>query len=150
MPTPAWPAVKSALAAGAQTLPEFSDASVFIGPQASRTAATKKLEVGFVNGEDNAGTFEQSLAYDGSVWSEVGDVRSTIVAQSGSADPSGAEADAFAMAGALVDWIHSDTTLGDVLSEEAEIRTSVDVLSISNTRGTATELVLTLTYTTTL
>lgn len=150
MPAPAWPAIKSALAAGVQALPAFSDVSVFVGPQASRTAARKKFEVGFVNDENNAGTFEHSRAYDGTVWSESGDVRSTIVAQSGSSDPASAEAEAFSMAAAVDDWIEADPTLGGVLSPDSDVHTSVDVLSISNARGTATELVLTLTYTTTL
>jgi len=145
----AWPAVKAALAAGAESLPEFSDTTVFIGPQSTKAAPTKMLEVGFVNDENNAGTYERSLAYDGTVWSETGEVRSTIVAQSGDADPSVAEGDAFDMADALVAWAQNDPTLGGVLSLDSEVRMAVDVLTIANARGTATELVLTLTYTTT-
>ena len=53
------------------------------------------------------------------------------------------------MADALAAWVHGDPTLGGVLSPDSEVRTAVDVLTISNARGTATELVLTLTYTTT-
>jgi hypothetical protein len=145
----AWPNVKAAIAAGAESLPEFSDAEVYIGPTPTNDAPLKSLEVGFVNDENNAGTYSRSLAYDGTVWGETGDVRSTIVAQAGDDDPSIAEADAFTMADALAGWIASDPTLGGVLSLDSEVRTSVDVLSISNARGTATELVLTLTYTTT-
>lgn len=145
----AWQAVKAAIFTGAASLPAFADASIYNGPQVSSEAPLKKLEVGFVNDENNAGTYERSLAYDGWVWAETGEVRSTIVAQSGDADPSIAEGDAFVMADALADWIQADPTLGGVLSPDSEVRTAVDVLSISNARGTATELVLTLTYTTT-
>lgn len=145
----AWPQVKAALAAGAGSLPEFADVSVYIGPTPTSEAPAKALEVGFVNDENNAGTYERALTYDGTVWNETGNVRSTIIAQAGDSDPSIAEADAFTMADALADWIAADPTLGGVLSEDSEVRTSVDVLSIANANGTATELVLTLTYTTT-
>ena len=76
-------------------------------------------------------------------------MRSTIVAQSGDSDPSFAEGDAFTMADALDAWIQANRTLGGALSPDSDIRTSIDVLSISNARGTATELVYVLTYTTT-
>lgn len=145
----AWPAVKAALAAAAPGLSEFADASVYVGPTPTSEAPAKALEVGFVNDENNAGTYERALAYDGTVWSETGNVRSTILAQAGDSDPSIAEGDAFAMADALAAWIQGDPTLGGVLSLDSEVRTSVDVLSIANANGTATELVLTLTYTTT-
>ena len=145
----AWPTVKAALAAGAESLPAFSDAVVYDGPQATNDAPLKFFEVGFVNDENNAGTYERSLAYDGAVWSEVGEVRSTITANAGDSDPSIAEADAFGMADALDGWIRDDPTLGKVISPDSEVRTSVDVLSISNANGTATQLVYVLTYTTT-
>ena len=145
----AWPAVRTAIFTGATGLPAFADASIYVGPTPTNEAPTKALEVGFVNDENNAGTYERSLAYDGSVWAETGDVRSTIIANAGDSDPSIAEGDAFTMADALQGWIQSDPTLGGVLSLDSEVRVSVDVLSISNPDGTATELVLTLTYTTT-
>ena len=144
-----WPLVRSALAGGAGALSAFSDALIVVGPQTSNDSAPKKFEVGFVNDENNAGTFSRSLAYDGTVWNETGDLRSTIVAQSGDSDPSFAAADAFAMADALDAWIQADRTLGGVLSPDSEVRTAVDVLSISNAAGTATELVYVLTYSTT-
>jgi hypothetical protein len=145
----AWPLVKAAIAAGAQTLPAFADAEVYLGPQATNDAPLKFFEVGFVNDENNAGTYGRGAAYDGSVWSETGEVRSTITANAGDAEPSIAEGDAFGMADALDAWIDGDRTLGGVLSLDSEIRTSVDVISISNVNGTATELVHVLTYTTT-
>ncbi|HET6914866.1 MAG TPA: hypothetical protein VFH56_02135 [Acidimicrobiales bacterium] len=146
----AWPAVKAAIAAGAAALPAFADAEIYVGPQATNDAPLKFFEVGFVNDENNAGTYARALAYDGTVWSETGDVRSTITANAGDSDPSIAEADAFTMADALAAWIQGDPTLGRVLSPDSEVHVAVDVLSISNARGgTATELVLTLTYTTT-
>ena len=145
----AWPQVKAAIAAAAEGLPEFSAALIVVGPAPVGDSSAKRLEVGFVNDENNAGTYERTPAYDGSVWTETGDVRSTIVAQAGDSDPSIAEGDAFAMADALAGWLVQNRTLGGVLSLDSDVRTSVDVLSIANANGTATELVLTLTYTTT-
>jgi hypothetical protein len=145
----AWPAVKAALASGASTLSAFSETSIYIGPQATKAAPRRKFEVGFVNDENTAGTYGRSPVYDGTAWSETGEVRSTIVAQTGDSDPSIAEADAFAMADALDAWVQSDRTLGGVLSPDCDVHTATDVLSISNARGTATELVYVLRYTTT-
>ena len=145
----AWPSVKAAIYAGAQSLPEFADVSIYVGPTPTDEAPAKAFEVGFVNDENNAGTYERTPAYDGTVWSETGEVRSTIVAQSGDSDPSIAEGDAFTMADALDEWIQANRTLGGALSPDSDIRTSIDVLTISNARGTATELVYVLIYTTT-
>lgn len=144
----AWPAVKAWLAAKAPTLPEFADATVFSGVPASQAAPAQYFAVGAVMEEDNAGTFSRQDAYDGTVWQEQGDVRSMIVAQSGQADGSANEAAAFAMAAALDTVIHADRTLGGTLSRDATVQTSVDVLAISNARGTATALVYVLHYTT--
>ena len=144
-----WPLVKASLAAGAGSLPAFSDAGIYLGPQATAEDLPKKFEVGFVNDENASGTYGRAPAYDGTVWSETGEVRSTLVAQAGDSDPSIAEGDAFAMADALDAWVQSDITLGGVLSPDCDVRTAIDVLSISNSAGTATELVYVLTYTTT-
>lgn len=144
-----WPDVKAALAAAARTLPAFSGAEIVVGSTPSMSAATRYFAVGFVNDEDNAGTYQRAPVYDGTVWSETGEVRSTIVAQAGDADPSVAEAAAFDMADAFDAWVQANRTLGGVLSPDSDIRVSVDVLSIGNSNGTATELVLVVTYTTT-
>lgn len=145
----AWPLVKAWEVAIAPTLPAFADAEVDSGIRATMSAAPKYMAVGAVMEEDNAGTYARESAYDGSVWTEVGDVRSMIVAQTGDGDPSAVEAQAFAMADALDKAIHADPTLGGVLSADATVQTSVDVLAISNSDGTATALVHVLHYTTT-
>lgn len=148
MPTQ-WPHVKQWLVDTAIGLPAFADADVAAGIQATYSAASKYMAVGAVMNEDNAGTFQRQQVYDGSVWSETGEVRSLVVAQSGDADGSQQETAAFAMVEALDAAIHADRRLGGLLSADAEVRTSTDVLVISNADGTATALVHVLTYTTT-
>jgi len=145
----AWPLVKAWIAETAPTLPAFSGAHVLTGLPTTRSSAAKYLVVGAVMEEDNAGSYQRSPAYDGTVWTETGEVRSMIVAQSGQGDDSDNEAAAFAMIEALDEAAHADNTLGGVLSAETLIETSVDVLAISNLRGTATALVHVLRYTTT-
>lgn len=149
MPTSKWPAVKDWLVDTFPTLTSMATASTFNGPPVTRGNPLRFVMVGFVE-DDNAGTFSQEAEYDGTVWSEVGDVRSKIVWNSGSSATSSTEGAAFAVVDELAGLIGADQTLGKVLSPEATARVAVDVLQLSNARGTATELVLTLTYTTTL
>jgi hypothetical protein len=143
----AWPNVKNWLADTIPTLTGLSDVQVFDGPPVGRAAPKRYVAVGFVE-DDNAGTYSREPAYDGTVWSETGDVRARIVANSGNTDDT-AQNNAFAIVEAIQQAIADDTTLGGALSKDSEVHAAVDVLSISNARGTATELVLTLTYTTT-
>jgi hypothetical protein len=146
----AWPQVKAWIAATVPgLLPAFQDAEVYSGLPATMSAAGKFITVGAVGEEDNAGTYGRSPHPDGFSWTEIGDVRSMIVAQSGDSDGATNEASAFAMAEALDAAIHGDRTLGGVLSVDSLAETSIDVLVISNANGTATALVHNLRYTTT-
>lgn len=148
MPTAQWPLVKAWLVDTIPTLTGLSGWAVYSGPVAGRAAPKRYVSVGFVE-DDNGGTFTRGPVYDGTAWSEVGEVRTRITAQSGDSAGSVAEADAFAAVDAIDEKVRDDWTLGGLLSAEAEIQTSIDVLSISNARGTATELVHVLRYTTT-
>lgn len=148
MPAAKWPQVKAWLLDAYAALPSASTTTVFNGMPVTKAAPRSFVTVGFVE-DDNGGTYSQQTEYDGSVWSEVGEVRSKIVVNSGNSDPSTAEAAAFAIAGDLSDVIDADQTLSHVLSPEANVFCAVDVLSISNSNGTATELVHTVRYTTT-
>lgn len=143
-----WPQVKAWIVATAPGLTSFTDAEVYSGIPATESAPMKFLAAGAVMDENNAGTFARELGYDGNVWRETGEVRSMIVANSGDSDGTAAETAAFAMAADLDNAINADRTLGGVLSPDSEVHTSVDVLAISNSNGTATALVHVLTYTT--
>jgi hypothetical protein len=145
----AWPLVKQWLVDIAATLPAFSGAEIHAGIDPTMVAANRHFTAGAVMEEENAGTYSRQSAYDGTVWAEQGDVRSMIVAQSGDADGAANEAAAIAMAEALDEAIHADATLGRLLSPEATVQTSVDVMPISNPNGSATALVYVLHYTTT-
>lgn len=145
----AWPRVKNWIYTTAPGLASFAGAETYHGIPVAMSAPSKYLAVGAVMDENNAGTYSRQLIYDGTVWQEVGEVRSMLVASSGDSDDTTAETDAFAMAADLDAAVDADRTLGGVLSEDSEVHTSVDVLSISNQSGTADALVWVLTYTTT-
>lgn len=145
-----WPAVKGWLVTSFTGLTSLANGGkVFDGPPATKAAPLRFVTVGFVQ-DDNGGTFSQQSEYDGLVWSETGDVRSKIVVNSGSAATSSTQGAAFAIVDELNALIEKDHTLGGTLSPEGTVSVAVDVLQIGNARGTATELVLTLTYTTTI
>lgn len=149
MPSSKWTTVKGWLVDTFPTLTSMATATTFDGPPVTRGNPQRFVTVGFVE-DDNAGTFSQQSDYDGSVRSEVGEVRSKIVWNSGSSATSSTEGAAFAVVNELSGLIEQDQTLGNLLSPEATAFLAVDVLQLSNARGTATELVLTLRYTTTL
>lgn len=143
-----WPHVKAWIAATIPTLAGLDDVTVFAGPSPSGASPARFVEVGFVD-DDNGGSYQRTPAYDGTVWTETGEIRTKIVAQSGSGDPSGAETQAFAVADALDAKVRADRTLGGVLSQDGFVDTLVDVVSVSNANGTATGLVYVLRYSTT-
>lgn len=142
-----WPLVKAWLVDSFAALPSMSGGMVFGGVPVTKAAPTRFVTVGFVE-DDNAGTFEVQPDYDGSVNSEVGEVRSKIVVNTGGSGVTAEEA-AFSIVDEINAAIYADQTLGGLLSPEATAFCSVDVLAISNARGTATELVHVLRYTTT-
>lgn len=144
----AWPHVKAWLVSTIPTLSGLSDVVVYAGPPATEDDPARYVTVGFVT-DDSGGAYQQTEAYDGLVWQEIGEVRSQFVAQLGDEDPSLAEANCFAMADALDAKIRNDRTLGGTLSPEGTTETSVEVHTISNPNGTATALVHVLRYTTT-
>jgi hypothetical protein len=143
-----WPLVKAWLAALIPSLPGLSDVTVTTGPQTSGSASSRYVTVGYV-ADDASGGYQQLQSYDGSVWDEVGEVRTQIVAQSGAESDTTVETTAFAMADAIDAAIRADHTLGHTLAPNGTVETSVEVHSISNANGTATALVHVLRYTTT-
>ena len=143
-----WPLVKAWLVATVPTLPGMSDILVTAGPPVSGSAAARYVTVGFVT-DDAGGTYQQAQSYDGTVWDEIGEVRSQIVAQSGGSQQSAPEAGAFAIADAIDAAIRADRTLSGVLSDNGTVESAVEIHSISNANGNATALVHVLRYTTT-
>ena len=142
-----WPRVNAWLATTIPALPGLADVVVLNGPETVGNAADRYVHVGFVT-DDTGGSYQQSLAYDGTSVQEVGELLSEIVAQAGDSDPSIAEADCFAIADALDTAVRVDHTLGHTLSPEGFVETAVEVRTEANEYGTATVLVYVLRYTT--
>jgi hypothetical protein len=142
-----WPHVKAWLAATIPTLPGLSDVVVYAGPPISGESPERYVTVGFVT-DDHGGQYQQLQTDDGTVWQEIGEVRSQIVAQVGDTDPTIAESECFAIADALDAAIRADRCLGGTLSLDGTSESAVEVHSVSNSLGTATALVHVLRYTT--
>jgi hypothetical protein len=105
--------------------------------------------VGFVEGEDFAGSYEQTRTGEGG-WEgcleEAGTIRSELVLWSGdTADLPDLESRAFDLVDAWEAEISRDETLG-VLGASSTSSLAVDVQPVQNTGGAAVRITVTLTY----
>ena len=141
----AWPLVKNRLVVLLPDLPGWSGVSVYSGPPVTGDAPTRYVTVGFVPGEDFAGSYEQTYT-PGGLLEEVGTVRSEVVCATGDVDLPAMEADAFALVDAWEASITADGTLG-VLPQGSTSALSVDVEPSQTTSAAAQRLVVTLSYT---
>lgn len=140
----AWPLVFDRLVAHLPTLPGWSGVTVYDGEPVTGDVPTDFVTVGFVPGEDFAGSFEQVPIQ----WAleESGTVRSRLASQTGDTEVLAARrAHVFALAAAWQAWVVSDPTLG-VLSPSSTASLSMDVEPVQNGSGSAVALIVTLTY----
>lgn len=141
----AWPLVKARLAALAPTLTGWSGVRSYNGPVVTGEAPTEFFTVGFVVGEDFAGSYGQDRGA-GDMPMESGTVQSELVCWSGAAtDMPVVEARAFALVDALQAEIDRDPTLG-VLARGSTSSLSVDVQPAQATSGAVQRLTVTLSY----
>lgn len=149
----AWPVVAARVVAYMPTLFASTDGwslgRVFDGPPVTGAAPTEFVTVGFVLGEDNAGSYEQTRNGDTGGWQnaleESGAVLSEIVCTTGDVDLPTVRARAFALADAWEAWVSADPTLG-VLGPSSVSSLSVDVQPAQTTDGSAQRLTVTLSY----
>ncbi len=144
----AWPLVKRRLVALLPTLPGWGGVVVYSGPPVTAAAPAAYCTVGYVEGEDFGGTYEQTR--NGTGWAgaleETGTVRSEVVLLSGdSADLPALETRAFALVDAWEAEVSRDERLG-VLPASSTSSLSVDVQPVQNQGGAAQRLAVTLTY----
>ncbi len=145
----AWPLVKRRLVTLLPTLPGWAGVTVFSGPPVTADAPTAYCTVGYVEGEDFGGSYEQTRngagGWDGAL-EEIGTVRSEIVLWSGDpADLPALETRAFALVDAWEAEVSRDERLG-VLAASSTSSLSVDVQPVQNQGGAAQRLAVTLTY----
>jgi hypothetical protein len=119
----------------------WSQGVVYDGPPVTQDAPQSFVTVGFVLGEDNAGSYEQ-LYQPGGLREESGTVLSEIVCATGDTDLSAVRTRAFALADAWSAAVSADGTLGGVVRSSS---LTVDVQSI-NAGGASQRLIATLTY----
>ncbi len=145
----AWPLLKRRLVALLPTLDGWAGVSLFDGPPATSDAPPAYCTVGYVEGEDFAGSYEQTRNGEGG-WQgaleETGTVRSELVLWSGdAADLPALEARAFALVDAWEAEISRDETLG-VLGPSSVSSLAVDVQPVQNAGGSVQRLTVTLSY----
>lgn len=140
----AWPSVVARLVAHLPTLPGWAGVEVFDGPPVTQAAPTDYVTVGFVVGEDFAGSYEQSRpgAFD---VEEVGTVRCEVVCTTGDVDLAGRRARAFALVDAWEAWTTANPTLG-VLNQSSSASLSVDVEPQQSGSGSTQRLTVTVSY----
>jgi hypothetical protein len=108
-------------------------------------APTEFFTVGFLPGEDNAGSYEQDRGL-GDVPVESGTVLAELVCSSGAAsDMPTVEARAFVLMDALQAAVDADPTLG-VLRGGSSASLAVDVQPAQTTSGAVQRLTVTLSY----
>jgi hypothetical protein len=139
----AWPLVVDRLVALLPTLPGWSQVTVYDGPPATADTPTSFITVGYVPGEDFAGTCEQSYL-PGGLLSEIGSVRCELAVWSGDDALASHRAAAFALIDALGAVVGG--TLG-VLPQGSSTSLSVDPQPVQNAAGSAQRAVVTVNYT---
>lgn len=140
----AWPLVRNRLVEILPTLPGWSGVTVMHGQQVSGDAPSDFVTVGYVPGEDFAGSYEQSRPAGWGI-EENGTVRSQVVSASGSTDIAAREARAYELVDAWEAWLSVDPTMG-VLMQGSTASLSVDVEPVQNSAGAAARLIVTVTY----
>lgn len=150
--TTAWPLVAARTVAMVTELLASVDGwdkgRVYDGPPVTGDAPTSFVTVGFVLGEDNAGSYEQTRNGDGG-WQfalqETGTVLSEVVCSTGDVDLPTVRARAFALVDAWEAAVSADETLG-VLGPSSISSLSVDVQPAQTTAGAVQRLTVTLSY----
>lgn len=141
-----WPALCTGLASTLAARTAFASAKVYDGVPNSEDTGDF-LAVGWVDGQDQAGSYTQELGGSGAFLTETGDIQCQIEATSGEDDLTSARTRAFALADDAVAAIGLDRTVGGLLPQGSSCDTSVTVLPQQDADGSAQVLVLTFTYT---
>lgn len=140
----AWPKLTERLIALLPTLPGWSAVTVYDGPPVTSDAPIDYITVGWVPGEDFAGSYEQARGV-GNLLEENGSIRSELVCVDGGGDLNAVRDRAFALVDAWEQSLADDQTLG-VLLPSSTASLSVDVEPAQTTAGAVQRLTVTLVY----
>lgn len=148
MTAPRWPDVYAAIVAKLPTLPAFAGVPVYDGQPITQDTPTAWVSVGYYT-DDGAGTFAQVRHPSDFGTTETGDIKSHLVAVDGDTDLTVTRTRAFALLAAWQTWLEGDQTLGGLLQPGSEINLTAQVMDPENQQGSATSLLVTVTYQTT-
>lgn len=145
MTAPRWPDVYAAILALLPTLPSATGMDIFDGQPLDNTS-WKYVTVGFVT-DDGAGSFRQQRDPSGFATQEAGDVICKVGFNAGDDSPTITRGLAFALVGDWQTAFERDQTFGGLLGADSTLDLSAQVLAVKDPQGTATELLVTVTYT---
>jgi hypothetical protein len=140
----AWPLVVNRLLVLVPGLSGWSSVVVSDGKPVTGDDLIDYFTVGFVEGEDFGGNYEQTYS-PGGLLEEAGTVRCELVTVSGDVDLAARRARAFALIDALQASVFADPTLG-VLPQSSSASLSVDPQPVQNDRGSAQRATVTVSY----
>jgi hypothetical protein len=139
-----YPRVRARLVALLPSLSGWSGVAVYDGQADTGDTPLAFAEVGFVDGSDEGGA-GSVLALDGYRYVETGDVNLTVTCITGDDDPTGPQAQAFALFDALDAYVRTDRTLG-VLPSDGTTSLSYRVAPTVNANGRRAALAVTVSY----
>lgn len=142
---PVWPLVHDALLAGLPLLPAFADVPVYDGMPVTGDSPPAWVTVGFVT-DEGAGAFQQDLDPSGFATTETGSVVCHIAANAGDGDPSITRTTAFGLFAAWQTWAFNNPTLDGRIPSGQVLNLSAQVDGVQNPQGSATGLIVTVTY----
>jgi hypothetical protein len=142
---PRWTDVYQGLLTFLPTLPAFAGVPVYDGQPITNDQPVAWVTVGYVT-DDGAGTFQQSRDPGGFATVEVGSVHCHLAAVDGGTELSVARSKAFALVAAWQSATEKDQTLGGALPPGSVVDLAVQVADPQNQQGSATSLVVTVSY----
>lgn len=145
MTAPRWQAVYDGLLTFLPSLQEFTGVPVYDGQPITQDVPPAWVSVGFIT-DDSAGQFAQVRDLSDYATIETGDIKCHLAAVDGGTDLSVTRSRAFDLLGAWQTAIQKDKTLGGAVSDMQEVNLSTAVLDPQNQQGSATSLLVTVTY----
>lgn len=145
MSTPRWPDVYAGLLALLPTLPAFASVPVYDGQPITQDAPLAWVSIGYVT-DDTAGQFTQSRDPSDFATTEIGEIKCHLAAVDGGNDLSVTRTAAYALLGAWQTAMQNDCTLAGHIPAGSVLEMTTHVLDPQNQQGSATSLLVTVTY----
>ena len=145
MSAPRWTDVYAGLLALLPTLPEFAGVEIYDGQPVTQDLPMRWVTVGYEN-NDAAGQFQQVRDPSGFATQEAGEVLLHVACNTGDTDPTITRTQAFTLVGALQTAITDDPSLMGHLPPASVLTLSSQVMSVQNSQGSASSLLVTVHY----